>query len=378
MQRREFIAMAGAAVSPLGSPETAFAAPADTSVRPRPLVFPADFGAHPATRTEWWYATGWLQAQDAASAGNATVQGAAPALYGFQVTFFRSATGLPASPSRFAAQQLVFAHAVVGDVAGRRQRHDQRIARAGFGIADAAEGDTGVLLRDWSLRRAGAADASRYTTRVASERGGFAFELAFAATQPVLLQGEAGFSRKGPKPFQASHYYSEPQLRASGTLTLDGKPLAVQGRAWFDHEWSDHALADDAVGWDWIGINLDDGSALTAVRHRRADGTQFYAGGSFRAAGGPVRNFGPDEVRFVAGRRWASPASQASYPVEWAVETPAGRYRVRALFDEQELDSRGSTGGFYWEGLSEVRDESGRRVGLGYLEMTGYAGRLRT
>jgi predicted secreted hydrolase len=90
-----------------------------------------------------------------------------------------------------------------------------------------------------------------------------------------------------------------------------------------------------------------------------------------------VRNFGPDEVRFVPGRRWSSPLSHASYPVEWAVETPAGRHRVRALFDAQELDSRGSTGGFYWEGLSELVDESGRRVGLGYLEMTGYAGRLR-
>ena len=29
----------------------------------------------------------------------------------------------------------------------------------------------------------------------------------------------------------------------------------------------------DAVGWDWIGMNLDDGSALTAFRLRREDGT---------------------------------------------------------------------------------------------------------
>ena len=38
---------------------------------------------------------------------------------------------------------------------------------------------------------------------------------------------------------------------------------------------------------------------------------------------------------------------------------------------------RGSTGSAYWEGLSELRDADGRRVGLGYLEMTGRAGRLR-
>lgn len=365
MQRRLFIAAAACGAAPATvSSAVSSTESAPTTGHPRPLVFPADFGAHPATRTEWWYVTGWLRsAADAAPVG-------------FQVTFFRSATGLAASPSRFGAQQLVFAHAVLGDVAGGRQRHDQRIARAGFGIADSAEGDTRVLLRDWFLRREGSAGASRYTTRVASDSGGFAFELSFEATQPVLLQGEAGWSRKGPKPHEASRYYSQPQLRAGGTLTLDGRALAVQGRAWFDHEWSDHALADDAVGWDWIGMNLDDGSALMAVRQRRADGTPYYAGGSFRAPGGAVRNFGPDEVRFVPGRRWSSPSSHASYPVEWAVETPAGRFRVRALFDAQELDSRASTGGFYWEGLSELTDESGRRVGLGYLEMTGYAGRL--
>jgi predicted secreted hydrolase len=63
--------------------------------------------------------------------------------------------------------------------------------------------------------------------------------------------------------------------------------------------------------------------------------------------------------------------------VQWQLETPAGRFVVRALQDEQELDSRGSTGAIYWEGLSELLDARGRRVGLGYLEMTGYAAALK-
>jgi predicted secreted hydrolase len=132
-----------------------------------------------------------------------------------------------------------------------------------------------------------------------------------------------------------------------------------------------------AVGWDWIGMNLDDGGALTAFRLRRADGTALWAGGSHRPRGGTVRDFGPDEVTFTPGRRWSSAASRATYPVEWTVATPAGRFGVHALLDAQELDSRASTGTVYWEGLSELFDASGRRVGSGYLEMTGYAGRLR-
>ena len=335
--------------------------------RGRMLAFPRDHGAHPDARTEWWYATGWLAAP-----------GETEPRFGFQVTFFRSRTEVAADhPSRFAARQLVFAHAALSDLAGKRLRHDQRIARAGFDIARSDEADTGVALRGWRFDRAGAVDASVYRARIASEAAGFSFELELATTQPLLLQGEAGFSRKGPQPEQASHYYSQPQLAVRGTLTREGRSQPVQGRAWLDHEWSEAILAADAVGWDWIGINLLDGSALTAFRLRRADGSVLWAGGSWRRAGGEVQAFAADAVRFEPGSAWTSPASQARYPIEWRIVTPAGVFRVRALLADQELDSRASTGAIYWEGLSELLDESGRRLGLGYLEMTGYAARLR-
>ena len=335
------------------------------------LAFPRDFGAHPESRIEWWYATGWLVPEDSAAA-------AAPS-HGFQVTFFRSRTGVdPAHPSRFAARELVFAHAAVTDLAGQRLRHDQRIARSGFDIAMAASADTAVKLRDWTLAREGDPASSRYRTRVHSDASGFGFDFALSTTQPVLLQGVAGLSRKGPNPAQTSRYYSQPQLALRGTLRLDGRVQNVRGRAWLDHEWSDAPLDPQAVGWDWIGINLESGAALTAFRVRRADGSALYAGGSWRDPGATrARSFESSEVVFRPGRSWASAATRAVYPVEWEVATPAGRHRVRALLDAQELDSRQSTGAVYWEGLSELLDERGTRIGLGYLEMTGYAAALR-
>ena len=342
------------------------ATPADEA----PLRFPADFGAHPGAHIEWWYVTGALEAASAS---------AAPRTWGFQITFFRAATGLgggAADAGRFTARQLVFAHAAVTDLAGRRLRHDQRIAREGFGIAEAGSDDTRLVLRDWRLARTDAGGRSRYLAAAASDSAGFAFSLALAATQPVLLQGDRGLSRKGPGREQSSRYYSEPQLAATGTLTLDGRTVAVGGRAWLDHEWSDSFLDASAVGWDWIGMNLDDGSALTAFRLRRADGSTLWSGGSFRATGGATRDFADGEVVFTPGRIWASPASRGRYPVEWRVATPAGAFAVRALQDDQELDSRASTGAVYWEGLSVLEGDGGRRVGRGYLEMTGYAGRL--
>ncbi|HEY2188033.1 MAG TPA: carotenoid 1,2-hydratase [Caldimonas sp.] len=341
---------------------TAFAIEAPASPT-RSLAFPADFGAHPASRTEWWYVTGALDS------GQRT--------WGFQVTFFRVPTSLGgAETSRFKAKQLLFAHAAVSDVAEARLRHDQRIARAGFGIAEASTADTAVVLDGWRLTRDGAGGSSRYTAQATSESAGFAVDLVLAAAEPVMLQGDSGWSRKGPGVEQFSRYYSEPQLAARGRLAIDGRSFAVEGRAWLDHEWSDAYLDPQATGWDWIGMNLDDGGALMAFRIRRSDGSTLWSGGSYRPRGGSVRSFAAGEVVFAPGRTWTSTATRARYPVEWQVATPIGSFGVRALFDDQELDSRASTGTIYWEGLSLFVDAGGRRVGRGYLEMTGYAARL--
>ena len=325
----------------------------------RALVFPQDHGAHPELRTEWWYITG--QARTAAGRE-----------FGFQITFFRSRVdATQAMTSRFAAKQLIFAHAAVTDLKGKRLLHDQRIARAGFGIAEATVGNARLRLRDWTLVRT----ADAWEAQLTGES--FALTLRCAATQRILLQGRQGLSRKGPDAAQASYYYSEPQLAVTGRLSVDGQAFEVQGRAWMDHEWSEALLHPEAVGWDWLGMNLDDGSALTAFRLRRQDGSTLWDGGSFRSAKGDLYIASRGETAFSPQRRWTSPLSRASYPVEWIVRTPADFYTVRALLDNQELDSRASTGAIYWEGLSDLFDSNGNRVGRGYLEMTGYAQRLR-
>jgi predicted secreted hydrolase len=336
--------------------------------RPRKLVFPRDFGAHPDFKTEWWYITGWanLPGQEAA--------------YGFQITFFRSRVdGTQAMQSRLAARQLLFAHAAISDVQGKRMRHDQRIARWSgeapgqnpLDTASASTMDTGVVLHDWSLLREGA------DLRARVRADGFAMDLRFKTSQ-LLLQGQEGLSRKGPDPRQTSYYYSLPHLQAGGTLTLQGKSfeIASGSTAWLDHEWSEEMLQGGSVGWDWLGINLFDGSALTAFRLRDTGGEALWDGGSFRS-GSSMYIFRQGEVTFKPLRHWQSPASRARYPVEWMVRTPADFYTVKAVFDNQELDSSNSTGAIYWEGLCEVWDSNNKKVGRGYLEMTGYASPLK-
>ncbi len=353
-----------------GLPLTAQALPA------RQRQFPRDFGSHPDLRTEWWYITGL------ALAGGQR--------WGFQVTFFRSRVeGAQALRSAFAARQLIFAHAALTDLQAGRIFHDQRIARAGFGVAQASEADTAVQLQDWSLVRqaSGSGRGSTYAAQVQAQD--FSLALQFDTTQPVLLQGDNGLSRKGPQPQQASYYYSQPQMQVSGSLQRGGVRFAIEpasapgdNRAWLDHEASQALMHPEAVGWDWMGMNLHDGSALTVFRLRRADGSKLWAGGSMRLPGQVARIFGAEEVVFTPLRSWVSPLEGTRYPVQWRVVTPAGTFEANALLDNQELDSRASTGAVYWEGVCELRevgraDSAGALRGHGYLEMTGYAQALR-
>lgn len=335
----------------------AAAPPAFAPVVPgRALAFPADFGAHPEFRTEWWYVTGWLRKPDGSPLG-------------FQVTFFRSRTEHdPANPSAFAPRQLVIGHAALSDPALGRLVHDQRSAREGFGLAWARTGTTDIKLDDWRMLRE--ADGSY---RISVQSGELALSLRLEPTQPVLLQGEGGYSRKGPKPHNSSYYYSEPQLKVSGTAAHGGKPaVAVTGSAWLDHEWSSEALQPEAAGWDWIGANLADGSALMAFQIRAKAGGKLWAHAILRDAGGRITQFAPDQVRFTPQAHWKSPRTNAVYPVATTIATGPLTWQVQPVQPDQELDSRRTTGAVYWEGaVTLTRD--GKEVGHGYLEMTGYA-----
>jgi len=322
------------------------------------LAFPRDHGSHPDFRTEWWYITAWVRDGD----GNDL---------GVQITFFRNRPGVAESGnSRFAPRQLMFAHAAIADPRRGRLRHDQRAARTGFGLAEAAEATTGVNIGDWSLRL----DDQTYQARVVARD--FSLDLAFAAHAPPLLQGDRGTSRKGPRAEQASHYYSRPHLPVTGTLTLDGHKLDVRGSAWLDHEWSSSYLAPEARGWDWVGLNFDDGSALMAFRIRDAGSGPYWSGGAWQDENGAVRDLKPADVDFTPLRHWRSPRTGIEYPVAFAIRAGGIAITVEPLLSDQELDSRASVGTVYWEGAVRAFAD-GREIGRGYLELTGYGGKLK-
>lgn len=357
MRRRTFLS------TPLLLPTLTLAAAADEPVAypvVKPgvkLVFPRDHGAHPDYRTEWWYVTGALDSPRRDS--------------GFQLTFFRSRPGTAeALASPIAARQIVFAHAAL-TIPGDRLRHAERAARANLG-ASFSRLDCDLSIGAWRMTREDGSAGEVFLLQMQSPQ--FSYDFTLKPSQPLLLQGDGGYSRKGRSPELASYYVSWPQLQVDGVLVVDGRRQAVSGRAWFDHEWSTAVLGDGAVGWDWLGINLADGGALMAFRLRDALGGTVFAHAAWRDATGRVRQFGVAEVSFTPLRRWSSARSGASYPVQMEVRLGEHTLRTLPVLDDQELSASQPTAVVYWEGLVQV---DGSLKGRGYLELTGYAGRLQ-
>lgn len=338
------------------------------------LKFPRDHGAHPQYRTEWWYLTAWLESADGP--------------LGLQITFFRSRTPFGRdNPSRFAPEQLVLAHAALAIPARGKLLHDQQAWREGETVAQFDSEDTdlavGLPYRRWSLVRQLSDD---YRVKVKAEE----FSFSITATPPrsmakPVLQGTQGFSQKGPDPLQSSYYYSRPQLRISGEYQIDTKKVAVSGTGWLDHEWSSELLDEQAVGWDWIGLNFEDGSALMAFQMRTESGDVLHTSAkqiTVESDEVQERSLSP---RFTALRYWQSPRTGGRYPVSVRVQAGTLDLTIEPLFDDQELDSRGSTGIIYWEGAvqvwhtSDITQSGNNKTGpiaTGYLELTGYAGEL--
>lgn len=371
-----------AAQIPLTTPE-GFVVP-----QPHPrFAFPRDHGNHPDFKIEWWYITGHLYADGGARR------------FGFQATFFRSAgprqNASTAANSAFGSAHLFLAHMALLDVQTGKFLHQEKLNREGWDAASARD-TLDVRNGAWSLRLVPPDTTPPGTPAVTPAftlalSGGIRADAAFALTltpaKSLVVFGENGVSRKGADPTAASYYLTFPRLRVAGELTLPSDsstaasaPLRVTGEAWMDHEISSSQLSGGQVGWDWLGVQLTDGRELMLYRLRLADGTADPASAlTWIDAEGKTRR-APFALEVLD--RWTSPATGAVYPsrlrlttTDPSTQTPL-RLLVEPLAKNQELT--GALGGIpYWEGACRVRDESGRELGSGFLELTGYAKALK-
>jgi predicted secreted hydrolase len=307
-----------------------------------------DHFEHEDFRTEWWYYTG-------------NVTGAGGERFGFELVFFREgARHNSDSKSAWAVQDLYLAHAALTDAKGKRFWYEERLNRAGPGVAGASFEQRRVWNGNWSSKW----DGEKQILDAVTEH--FQFHLQLVPQKPFVIQGENGLSQKAEGKGRASYYVSFPLLAVSGTI--DSTP--VKGRAWMDHEWFTEQLAADQVGWDWFSVQLDNGTELMLFELRRRDGSiDPYSSGTFIDAHGNARHLRREEFSLQPGAQWHK------YPVEWRLRVPSLNIDLtcRAVLPDQELRLKPG-GQNYWEGAV---DYSGSQTGVGYLEMTGYEGAVK-
>jgi predicted secreted hydrolase len=331
----------------------------------RELSFPADHYSHPDFKTEWWYYTGHFESESGKR-------------YGYQVTFFRF--GLRDRQQQVKDKtplftELYMAHFALSDLNQKKFYFRERINRGYGERAGAATDRYFVWNEDWKVD----GDAKNHLIQV-NDRG-TGLELKLTSLKAPVLHGQNGLSQKGEGEGRASYYYSLTRMKTEGEITLDGKKEKIRGLSWMDHEFGSNQLREDQVGWDWFSIQLDDQTELMLFLIRHKDGSPDpYSSGTLVRSDGTTKHFKLQDFQIGVLERWRSAKSGGNYPMKWKVAIPAVEIELEIVpeFPDQELITNRSTRVTYWEGAVRVKGTARKQpiAGAGYVEMTGYAGKV--
>ncbi|HEY4190561.1 MAG TPA: lipocalin family protein [Candidatus Limnocylindrales bacterium] len=334
---------------------------------PVPVVLPGDDAPHDRL-TEWWYDTGHLRAADGRR-------------FGFEYVVFRAERG--GFPVSWAS------HLALTDETGKTFSYAQRseigpqvdVLRPGgsspFEFSVAIDGSAPGA-KPWTMAGGDGHDVLRATATGDEVQGdptsAIGIDLRLTARKAPVLHNGDGWIDFGPA--GGSYYVSRTDIAATGTITLSGETLAVDGDAWFDHQWGDF-ISVGAGGWDWFAVNLDDGTDLMLSLVRAADGTYPLVYGTLVDPEGRATTLGADAFTVDVTDHWTSPAIGATYPAGWRIQLPSEALDItlEPTVAQQELDTRATTGVVYWEGSQVVSaTRAGKPLGgQAYVELTGYS-----
>jgi predicted secreted hydrolase len=325
------------------------------------FAFPRDYFNHEDYQTEWWYYTGNVKSADGHR-------------FGFELTFFRQGVSRADSSQPWFVQDLWMAHIALSDITGQHFYSEERLNRAGPGLAGVETQTALVWNGNWQ------AHISEQGEELRGVADKFGITLQLKPLKQPVIQGQNGVSQKAQGAGHASHYFSLTRLLTTGSIALDGKTYQVEGTSWMDHEFFTGSMAETEAGWDWLSVQLGDGTDLMLYRLRHKDGTiDPYSSGSYVDGSGKSQFLSAGDFAMTpaieAADSWSSSATKATYPVRWHVSIPHLKLEldVTTPLRGQELASKFGTS--YWEGAIDakgVRDQS-TLSGVGYLEMTGYA-----
>jgi predicted secreted hydrolase len=324
-------------------------------------IFPDDHGPHTEYQTEWWYYSGNLETEDGRH-------------FGFQLAFFRRGLvpddQMIPRESNWATNQVYSAHFTLSDIAAQRYEFFERFGRGSAGITGAETDPYEVWVEDWVVAQTGESTYHLY-----AKQDDLVVDLSLEAARAPILHGDQGYFQKGADIENASYYYSIPRLESSGIIEISGEQFSVEGLSWMDHEFTTGSLTQDFVGWDWFSVQLSDGSELMLYQGRTTDGrTSPFSKGTLIRTDGSVIALSEADFEIEVETTWKSPHTEADYPARWSIRIPS--QDLTLYIEPYMADQEQSLSFTYWEGAVKIEgDRNGAALtGVGYVELTGYAG----
>ena len=362
---------------PLSFPTPAVSpAPTARPADPIPLAFPRDDGPHDRL-TEWWYYTGHLKT-------------AAGRRFGFEAVVFRAErSSVPTAWASHLAltdeQNDRFFYAQRSEIGPQvdLSPRDDAGEPTGFGLGVAGlsppliAAGAPLFAEPWRFSGSNGNDAiaAALTPDEGTAAGaGFSLDLRMTSLRDPAPHDTDGFVEFGPA--GSSYYYSRMRMAASGTVVLDDVPYDVDGTAWFDHQWGDFISVGG--GWDWFAINLEDGTDITLSIVRDGEGNPVLEYGTLDEGRGlvegPAVNLTGEAFAVETLGSWASPRTGRTWPSGWRLTVGGYEITLEPTVDDQELDTRATTGVIYWEGSQVVTaTRAGEPMGgEAYVELTRY------
>ncbi|KAH8656333.1 hypothetical protein BGZ61DRAFT_510826 [Ilyonectria robusta] len=197
----------------------------------------------------------------------------------------------------------------------------------------------------------------------------FSFDLTWEATSKIVFNGGSGIIPFGPKPRNATEW-GVPAAKTTGTLTLDGKTVAVDTKNSFS--WYDRQLSyGSPQNWTWFQLNFPGTDIKASVwaydsTEPSKDTANFVT--IRRDTGNTVMGYTltPD-----ASNVWTSPKSGIVYPLAWKLNFENGDHLVvKSIRDDQEMYGPMTNSDSAYEGFITVTGSFlGQKRGFGLVEM---------
>ncbi|PJZ71157.1 carotenoid 1,2-hydratase [Leptospira perolatii] len=319
--------------------------------------FPKDHLFHSGYKVEWCYFVGNLTSKSGKQLG-------------YELSFFRAFVG-----SSVAVYPVHFA---ISDIANKKHYSAQALERELGNLAGVKENS--LWSGDFRMDIRGPTELQLRAYPRNSPGLSLELNLSYEPGQ-ILIHGNHGKSTKSRRfPEIYTYYYSIPRMKTNGKLVLEGQSHEIaSGTSWMDHEWSAHEKESSSINlfansnsWDWVCIQLEDGSDIMAFNFRSQLNAESETFGTFRQDKEQVHFEKEGELAFTrAGKKWTSSVSGRNYWTEWNLKSEKFDLRIQPKFEAQEFDARPTTGIIYWEGAISVEGEKeGKPVrGSGYLEL---------